>query len=265
MPEDTFIAVLPPHRLGEIQGWRVTPAYQGYRLGARLLRAEGTAPPRGGLMMLGDQGYDGLGTAAALSQDILRECQSRGLAGAVLDFDCLLPPLEQLAARLDGEFSRRGWPLYVPERYASCAPGARVLVSSALSGGSLRQRLEEALERFGESRTVLALEKRREDFFLPSPTGSGQPLTEEELEQLKQRLAPSIFFSGDLCARYFTYMSRDNGAHFVLFDDGDTLRHKVEVARELGIRTFLAPWAEVAPHAARIGILRKPEPRQGRR
>ena len=54
MPEDTFIAVLPPHRLGEIQGWRVTPAYQGYRLGARLLRAEGTAPPRGGLMMLGD-------------------------------------------------------------------------------------------------------------------------------------------------------------------------------------------------------------------
>ena len=47
MPEDTFIAVLPPHRLGEIQGWRVTPAYQGYRLGARLLRAEGTAPPRG--------------------------------------------------------------------------------------------------------------------------------------------------------------------------------------------------------------------------
>ena len=95
--------------------------------------------------------------------------------------------------------------------------------------------------------------------------GRERPLTEEELEQLKQRLAPSIFFSGDLCARYFTYMSRDNGAHFVLFDDGDTLRHKVEVARELGIRTFLAPWAEVAPHAARIGILRKPEPRQGRR
>ena len=91
------------------------------------------------------------------------------------------------------------------------------MIPSALSGGSLQRRLEEALERFGESRTALALEKVAEDFFLPSPTGSGQPLTEQELEALKQRLSPSIFFSGDLCARYFTYMSRENGAHFVLF------------------------------------------------
>lgn len=256
MPEDTFIAAIPPHRLGEVQGWRVTPACQGYRLGARLLRAEGTPPPRGGLMMLGDQGYDGLGTAAALSQDILRECQSRGLSGAVLDFDLLLPPLEQLAARLDGEFSRRGWPLYVPERYAPCAPGSRVLVSSALSGGSLRQRLEEALERFGGARLVLALERVAEDFFLPSPTGSGQPLSQEELSARMEQLRPSVFFSGELCARYFTYMSRESGAHFVLFDDGDTLRRKLEVARSLGIHTFLLPWQEAAPHLEQLGVRR---------
>ena len=89
-------------------------------------------------------------------------------------------------------------------------------------------------------------------------------LTGEALAALMERENPAVFFSQDLCARYFTY-NREGEAHFVLFDDGDTLRHKVEVARELGIRTFLAPWAEVAPHAARIGILRKPEPRQGRR
>ena len=74
------------------------------------------------------------------------------------------------------------------------------------------------------------------------------------------------FFSGELCARYFTYMSRENGAHFVLFDDGDTLRRKLDVARQLNIHTFLAPWAEVSAYAARLGIQRKPEPsRQGRR
>ena len=61
-------------------------------------------------------------------------------------------------------------------------------------------------------------------------------------------------------------MSRDNGAHFVLFDDGDTLARKLDVARGLNIRTFLAPWAEVSPYAARLGIQRRPEAqRQGRR
>jgi hypothetical protein len=60
-------------------------------------------------------------------------------------------------------------------------------------------------------------------------------------------------------------MSRENGAHFVLFDDGDTLRHKTEVARRLGIRTFLAPWAEIGPYAAQTGIQRRQEQRAGRR
>lgn len=267
MPQDTFIITLPPQQLPALRGWQATPAHLAYRLGPgpHLFRAGSTAP-RGGLMVVDDHDFDGLGSTGPLCQEMIRECQARGFSGAVLDFENRLPPLEQIAGALDEAFARQGWALYVTERYGPHAPHARVMIPSALSGGSLRRRLEEALERFGESRTVLALEKRREDFFLPSPTGSGQPLTEEELEQLKQRLAPSIFFSGDLCARYFTYMSRDNGAHFVLFDDGDTLRHKVEVARELGIRTFLAPWAEVSPYAARLGIQRRPEAqRQGRR
>lgn len=266
MPQDTFIITLPPQQLSALRGWQAVPAHLAYRLGPgpHLFRAGSTAP-KGGLMVVDDRDFDGLGSTGPLCQEILRECQVRSFSGAILDLENRLPPLEQIAGTLDEAFARRGWTLYVPEPYGARAPHARVMIPSALSGGSLRRRLEEALERFGESRTVLALERRREDFYLPSPTGSGQPLTEEELEQLKRRLSPSIFFSGDLCARYFTYMSRDNGAHFVLFDDGDTLRHKVEVARGLGIRTFLAPWAEIAPYAARIGVPRRTEPRQGQR
>lgn len=263
---DTFIITLPPQQLPALRGWQAVPAHLAYRLGPgpHLFRA-GNTVPKGGLMVVDDRDFDGLGSTGPLCQEIFRESQAREFSGAVLDFENRLPPLEQIAAALDESFARRGWTLYVPEAYGARAPHARVMIPSALSGGSLRRRLEEALERFGESRVVLALEKRREDFFLPSPTGSGQPLTEEELEQLKKRLSPSVFFSGDLCARYFTYMSRENGAHFVLFDDGDTLRHKTEVARGLGIHTFLAPWADVAPHAARLGIPRKPAPSPGRR
>lgn len=267
MPQDTFIITLPPRQLPALRGWQATPAHLAYRLGPgpHLFRAEVTALPKGGLMVVNDQDFDPLGPTGPLCQEIIRECQARGFSGAILDFEGSLPPLEQIAAALDEPFARRGWSLFVPERYGAKAPHARVAIPSALSGGSLQKRLEEALERFGESRTVLALEKRREDFFLPSPTGSGQPLTEEDLEQLKRRLSPSIFFSGELCARYFTYMSRESGAHFVLFDDGDTLYHKAEVARALGIHTFLAPWAEVGPHAARIGIQRRPEQSRPRR
>lgn len=266
MPQDTFIITLPPKQLPVLRGWQVTPAHLAYRLGPgpHLFRADSTAP-KGGLMVVDDRDFDGLGPTGPLCQEILGECQARSFSGALLDFENRLPPLEQIAGQLDERFARRGWSLYVTERYAPHAPHARVMIPSSLSGGSLQRRLEEVLERFGESRVVLALELRREDFFLPSPTGCGQPLTPPELEELKRRLAPAVFFSGDLCARYFTYMSRDSGAHFVLFDDGDTLRRKVEVARRLGIRTFLAPWEDIAPHAARLGIQRRQEQRPGRR
>ena len=263
MPQDTFIITLPPRQLPALRSWQATPAHLAYRLGPgpHLFRADSTTP-KGGLMVIDDRDFDGLGPTGPLCQEIMRECQARGFSGAIMDFENSLPPMEQTASQLDEQFSRRGWSLYVTEGYAPSAPHARVMIPSALSGGSLQRRLEEALERFGESRTALALEKVAEDFFLPSPTGSGQPLTEQELEALKQRLSPSIFFSGDLCARYFTYMSRENGAHFVLFDDSDTLRRKVEVGRKLGVCTFLIPWETASPCAAQLGIQRRPEPRQ---
>lgn len=266
MAQDTFIIMLPPRQLPALQGWRVTPAHLAYRLGPgpHLFRADNTVP-RGGLMVVDDRGFDGLGPTGPLCQEILRECQARGFSGAILDFDSRLPPLEQIAGQLDETFARRGWSLYVPESYGSRAPHARVMIPSALSGGSLQRRLEEALERLGENRVALALEKRAEDFALPSPTGSGRPLTDQELEELRRKLSPSVFFSGELCARYFTYMSRESGGHFVLFDDGDTLRRKVDVARKLGIQTVLAPWAEAAPHMAQLGIQRRTEQRPGRR
>ena len=125
---------------------------------------------------------------------------------------------------------------------------------SALAGGSLSRRLEEAAERFGRERVTLAVQRVAEDFFLPSPTGSGVPLSRRELEEKLEQLHPSVFFSHELCARYFTYMSRESGAHFVLFDDRDTLRKKLEVAQELGITSAVAALPEVLDAAGELGI-----------
>lgn len=260
MPQDTFFITLTPRQLPSLQGWRATPALLAYRIGPgpHLFRADSTPLPRGCVMVVDDRDFNGLGQTGPLCQEILRECQARGFAGAILDFDHRLPPLEQIAAQLDGGFARRGWQLYVPEGYGPCAPHSQVMIPSALSGGSLLRRMEEAVERFGGYRVALALERRAEDFALPSPSGGGRPLSPEQLKQLMAQENPSVFFSSDLCARYFTYMSREDGAHFVLFDDKDTLQRKVEVARRAGVHLFLAPWAEVSSFAGQLGIQRLP-------
>lgn len=256
--KDTFLVPVPPQQLGQLQGLNVLPAHLAYRVGRgpHLFRSGGGVPPQGGVMVLDCSGFDGFGPPEPFCQEVVRECLARGFSGAVLDFEVRLPPLEQMAARLDDSFARRGWTLYVPEGYGACAPHARVMIPSALSGGSLSLRLEEAGERFGRRRVALALEKTAEDFFLPSPSGGGTPLTQEELTALLDRLRPSVFYSRELCARYFTYMSRETGAHFVLFDDGDTLARKVETARAAGVDVFLIPWEHARAHARELGLSR---------
>ena len=53
--------------------------------------------------------------------------------------------------------------------------------------------------------------------------------------QLAQRQrGRAVFYSRTLGARYFTYRS-GSGTRFVLFDDGDTLRRKIALGRQLGI------------------------------
>ena len=58
----------------------------------------------------------------------------------------------------------------------------------------------------------------------------------------------------ELCARYFTYMSRDSGAHFVLFDDAQTMAKKVEIARQLSIPTILGAWSDLQDAVPALGL-----------
>jgi len=264
MTQDTFLITLPPQQLRSLQGWDVTPAHLAYRMGRgpRLLRAGGPVALRGGMMVVDDQDFSGMGPVLPFCQDVVQECQARGFAGVILDFGRRLPPQEQMAARLDEALARRGLAFFVPEPYAPVVSRGKVLISSALSGGSLTQRLEEAGATHGRDRIVLAVEVSCEDFSLPSPTGCGTPLSREQLRALMDRLRPSVFFSQELCARYFTYMDRSGGGHFVLFDDENTLIRKVEVARKAGVSAFLLPWAEVRNCAQRLGIRKVQTPAQ---
>ena len=160
-----------------------------------------------------------------------------------------LPPspfLAQLIRLVEEGLAQRQSTLFLPERYANFSHRASLYLTSAISGGSLRRRLEEVIAQYGARRLVLCLRRAREDFFLPATRGVGHPISQEELRQLRRRLEPSVFFSPHLCARYFTYMSRETGAHFVLFDDRETLEKKRTLALELGIRRFFLLYPEIA-------------------
>lgn len=208
-------------------------------------------------MVVDDQGFDGLGDPGPLCQEVVRGVFRPWLhGGRYWTLMAKLPPLERMAATLEEGFARRGWTLYVPESYGARLQRARVMISSRpiwrLSGPSAGG----GVRLLWGGRVALALQRVAEDFALPSSTGNGQPLTREELAQKRRQMNPSVFFSGELCARYFTYMNREGGAHFVLFDDGDTLRRKMEVARRAGIHTFLAAWPEVADCVEQLGLQR---------
>ena len=241
-----LLALAPGETFAPAPG--VIPAYAAYYLGSgpHLYRTAGV--PRGGYLLADDRALDVRGEGAAVAREIVRECSSRGFRGVILRL-CARPG--RLAGQIVGELapllSQRGLPLLVPEEYARYAPSARVLVSSAVTAGSLRRRLQDACAAYGRERVVLAAEVLAVDLTVSAPAGQGTDLTARELEHLRTRYAPAVFFSDALCARYFTYLSRKSGAHYVLFDDADTLRQKLRTARTLGVDTAVLNWSEAAP------------------
>lgn len=200
---------------------------------------------QGGLMFLDCVGFDGMGDPLPCCSQILGECRRRNYRGIVCDFEgqptaCL----SQLVTVLDQHCAKEGWSLHVPESCASYAPGARVLIPSAVTSGTLERRLRIAMERYGAARPVLAVEWLREDLPLPSDK-RGEPMTQLALENQIRRLQPAIFFDKGLCAHYYTYRAADSKAHFVLFDSSRSIRAKLTLARQLGLPAVLLAEPEV--------------------
>lgn len=241
-----FCAV-SPDALSQLQPYPMTPVLLAYRLGPgpKLLRSCGPIQVRGGLLAISQGDAPLTGDAAYFCRQAVQECQTRGAVGVLADWDQFSRSCYQLTRQLGHSLERVGLSLYVPEAYAGVTDKASVLISSALSGGSLEVRLKEALERYGPERTVLALQRMGEDFVLPSPSGRGAPLSPQALAQLRRQRRPSVYWSSELCARYFTYRV-NNEVHFVLFDDGICLRKKLELAGRLGIRRAIAAWEEIS-------------------
>lgn len=175
----SFHCIVSPADLPQLRSYPLIPVLYAYQVGAgpKLLRSCGPTTLRGGLLGAGLGDASPAGDPSQFCRQAVLECQSRGAAGIFADWDRFSRSLFQFTRTLGHSLERAGLILTVPEAYAGVTEKARVLISSALSGGTLEVRLSEALERHGPDRTVLALQRMREDFRLPSPSGRGKLLS----------------------------------------------------------------------------------------
>ena len=97
---------------------------------------------------------------------------------------------------------------------------------------------------FGQRRVALDLQRLRMSFSLPCPSGEGEPLDSRKFEEMLEKKRQSVFYSNDLCAKYFTFTDAGN-SRFVLFDDADTLRRKLRLGQDLGIGAGFFMYPEV--------------------
>ena len=239
-----YLAVTPAEAQ-EAARFRCSLAHVAYCIGSdsALLRQNLLLQTRGGLLSVTDRDAPFIASPEQLAAAALRECGRRGYGGVLLDFE--QPPAPDRLAFAQALAKRLApRPLYVPEGYAS-VPGAVSLVCTALSGGSFVQYLQEtAAARGGPGTLALDVQRLRMDFPLPARSGEGSPLSQQEFQALLDRESPAVFFSQDLCARYFTY-TRDGETHFVLFDDADTLQQKLRAGSSLGFSAAFLMYPEV--------------------
>lgn len=223
-------------------------AHAAYRIGSdsTLLRQNLLLQTRGGLLCISDCDAPVIPDPEKLCAAAARECGRRGYSGVFLDFEQALSPdrlafVRQLAQQCGS--ARR--PLYVTARGGRAIPGTISLIGTAISGGNFTQYLQEsAASHGGAGRTALDIQRLRMEFTLPSRTGRGKPLSGRELQQLLEQEQPAVFFSEDLCARYFTYR-RDGDTRFVLFDDAETISRKLRLGAELGFSAAFLLWQEI--------------------
>lgn len=218
----------------ELSG-RVAHMAYGVGPGLRLLRGQIGASMRGGLMLLTDMDCDGChGDVPAFCQEVVRECVTRNFDGLIADFE--QPShrqLEQFIAETAPLLQKKGMTLYTTPRYAHCSNDSRVIIPSALVSGSLRGHIAAAQTRYGGHRLALEIERLARDITLPDARGQGDHIDRERLQALAAER--QTFFSQELCTHYFTYKDAQGFTHFVLYDDGQSIMKKVQLAARMGV------------------------------
>jgi hypothetical protein len=231
-----IIIATPPENAHTVENSGIA-AHMSYRIGHgfRLYRSRRASDIRGGFMVLDTGGFTGGGPLASLTADVIGECVKRAFTGIVINAGGSTSPSQiSLSASLAKAAEKHGLAYFVPEALAETGTHTIVRISAAISGGTLKRRLSDAIEKYGADRMAVEVERILMDFTLPTLSGVGGELSNDEFRRLIDRYNPKSFFSSDLMVNYFTY--HDNqGTHVVLHDNAESLRRKLAALPDFGI------------------------------
>lgn len=202
------------------------------------------ARTEGCMLGLTDGGIDAP-LISGTAENIVYEIRRLGMKGCFADFERDDPAIQTLTSALDRSLHALELPFFVPLVRGGDTEFAYPVAETAISGGDLGDYLAEQRAHFG-GRLAVSLRPISTDFTLPSPDSEGQPLTVQERIALQTRTGAQAYFSRELCAKYFTYMSTDNTGHFVLFDDPSTLEAKLHLLRQMHIPYVFALYPDVS-------------------
>lgn len=175
-----------------------------------------------------------------LASDLVFEAKRVNAPGVFADFERETAAALSLLRAFDEALGAEGIPLYVPVNIGRELDHAVLTVSTALSGGSLTAYFSSLQGIYGAHRIAAFLQPVSQNFTLPSASPNGKPLSAAARAALLAESGAQVFFSRELCARYFTYTDREGAAHFVLFDDEETLAAKLAQLSGCGVQTVFA-------------------------
>jgi len=181
-----------------------------------------------------------------LVADLVYEARRVSALGIFADFERDTPQVRAVLGAMDAALHEVGIPFYVPIACQRSVVHAVLTVETALSGGSLVEHITSLQSLHGASRVAAFLKPVSNDFVLPSASPDGNPLSPSERVALLNRTGSQVFFSRELCAKYFTYSDEENRAHFVLFDDDSTLHAKLAQLSGCGVQTVFALYPDAA-------------------
>lgn len=231
MDEMKIYLSAPPNFVSEAARYGAVSA-MAYRIGRDLRLYQSPMPEvRRALMDVDASSFSGCGPHEALVRQLVCQCFRSGHIGLVMDLPrpngrlfAFCEALGRAAARYDLE-------LYLPERYARCAPDSFVLVPAQNTSGTYAGRLARLKSLYGAKRLALEAERVYTDFTLPCRSGTGHVIS----PAANASPPPDTRFSPELCANTASFI-RDGRAHLVVWDDRDTLSRKLEIAGDIGIR-----------------------------
>ncbi|MBQ1264641.1 MAG: hypothetical protein IIY04_04400 [Oscillospiraceae bacterium] len=121
----------------------------------------------------------------------------------------------------------------IPESLADTFPQNPVLISSQICGGTLKKRLQDALEHYG-ARLFFLIEPLGHSRPLPCPNAEPLLISHEESNNIRSRL--SSFYTNAFCCQYCVDIEA-NAVH--LFDTPLSVDKKIDLAQSLGITNIL--------------------------